>query len=177
MQRKYITLYPTDPFVAHPGKTRLEEMLLRDGFFARHPEDDETFILGEEYKKYFQPGEHHFEESHIRAWVEDFGNNPQLRTGSNVQHIQSMRLPSGKITGDAETANELIRKLQSDPHATWNDPQTGSEIPVYTIDFDHYVAFGNHFIGIDLYERPAPELTEALFRITGIQYKYALYLM
>jgi len=173
MSDKRLTLFPADPFVPMPDIETFTRKLTEIGFLEANAYSPTQFILGRIFRELLDTSEE-MEHYHIPAWIEMF-EEPTIQVGSDIQYMQSLKTPHGKEIGDADTANQLIAALREDAHATWQEPRFRQHYLIYGLDFDHYLAFGNHFLQLGIYLQPSDSFLQLLSERTGIEYQYANY--
>ncbi len=174
MTVRKLTLFPANPWEPIPDRETFLEKLLQNGFLERNEYSDSGFILGRLFRELLHAEVEEMEFYQIPAWL-DWFEQPRLQLGSDMQNLVSVKSPAGKEIGDLDAAYQLIGALREDAQATWEEPRFRHQIPIYELDFEHYLAFGNHFLQIGIYLKPSEAFLNLLCESLGIEYRYANY--
>ncbi|MCU0353019.1 MAG: hypothetical protein MUD08_04650 [Cytophagales bacterium] len=169
-----LTLFPTNPFSEIPDPRGYAEKLAEVGFLEPNTFSSSGFVLGRIFRELLDAPFDEIEHYHIPAWLAFF-DGPQLQIGENLAQLDTVRNPYGEEIGDAHTARELLAELRQDPAAVWRDPRTQRPFPIASLDFDHTVAYGNHFLHLGIYVSPTDTFLRLLGEQTGIGYDFAFY--
>jgi hypothetical protein len=174
MTERRLTLFPVNPWVQLPQNEHFREMLREIDFLEANAGSDSGYILGRLFREILSESVEEMEFYHVPVWVEIF-EQPRLQVGSDIQNLTSVKTTNGKEIGELDTAYQLIGALREDAEATWQDPRFGYPIPVYELDFENYLAFGNHFLQLGIYLKPSDRFLHQLNERLGIAYRYANY--
>lgn len=172
MSEKRLTLFPEDPFVLLPERAEFVQKLVESGFWEPNPRDNQQFVLGRIFRELLEDSYEGIEYYQIPVWIEIF-DEPRLQAGADLQNLQSVKTPHGKEIGDLDTAYELMAALRANPDAVWQDSR--QTFLIHELDFDHFLAFGNHFLHIGIYLKPTELFLQLVRERLGISYRFANY--